>query len=69
MFLFASISAGNFTNTVVFGKTNETFENTENTTEIINNKKKILKKGILFSLKLIFFKLSLKLYLSKPFKA
>lgn len=36
MFLFASISAGNFTNTVVFGKTNETFENTENTTEIIN---------------------------------
>lgn len=38
MFLFASISAGNFTNTVVFGKTNETFENTENTTEIINNK-------------------------------
>lgn len=69
MFLFASISAGNFTNTVVFGKTNETFENTENTTEIINNEKKILKKGILFSLKLIFFKLSLKLYLSKPFKA
>lgn len=69
MFLFASISAGNFTNTVVFGKTNETFENTENTTEIINNKKKILKKGILFSLKLIFFKLSLKPYLSKPFKA